>query len=281
MATNFSLPIPYRLKAVRIGLQATWLALGALIAYPFLPQAPAVNVVPFLVLVGVAGAGAALIQLLPWRSLFEKGLGLRFQYAWSVFDILLISALIAVSGGGASALVLLYVLTSVFFATSYSPTVQFVMLMITYVSYVTAVGLTGWEGDTATLVMRLIILGVITTMTSFLSGELAAQRQELNKEIEDRIMVEERLEAARELQDQAIQLNDEVVQGLSVAKMALEMGNEDLSRRALASTLESAKGIVGDLLEEAEADGRLEPGQLVHRHREIEPAPEAEPEKIS
>lgn len=50
----------------------------------------------------------------------------------------------------------------------------------------------------------------------------------------------------------ALQINDNIVQGLTVAKYAVEMGRLDLASEALHSTLASAKHIVRDLLSEDE-----------------------------
>lgn len=75
------------------------------------------------------------------------------------------------------------------------------------------------------------------------------------------------LTAARERQaalarKQALDLNDEVVQGLAVAKLALESNDHETGLRAVAATLERAKAIVGRLLDEREQQGPLEPGDL-------------------
>ena len=57
---------------------------------------------------------------------------------------------------------------------------------------------------------------------------------------------------------QALQINDNLVQGLTVAKYALEMGRLDLAGEAVTSTLEAARSIVGDLLVDTEiTDGGL------------------------
>lgn len=246
------LPIDYRLKTVRIGVQATFLAVGVLFAYPFLPGGPRSDLFAYFVLTGVAGAGGILISLLPWERLFRTRWGMRCQYTWSLLDIALITGLIAVTGGASSHLFLLYVLTTVFFATSYRPSVQFWLLMVTYVAYGAAIFATGIEGQLAHVVVQMIVLGVITTMTSFLSRELITQGQRLKKETEDRLRVEEHLEAARERQVQALQLNDEIVQGLSVAKMAMDLGDTKTGQEAVAKTLKAAKGIVSDLLDEGD-----------------------------
>lgn len=60
---------------------------------------------------------------------------------------------------------------------------------------------------------------------------------------------------------QALQINDNIVQGITVAKYAVEMGRLDLAREALDSTLNGAKEIVRDLLSE-NPEG-IEAGALV------------------
>lgn len=74
---------------------------------------------------------------------------------------------------------------------------------------------------------------------------------------------ERQLELARRFQAQAVQLNDDVVQGLIVAKLALEHGDADLADAAVERTLESARAIVADLLESAMPAEGYAPGDLV------------------
>ena len=74
---------------------------------------------------------------------------------------------------------------------------------------------------------------------------------------------------------QALQINDNLVQGITVAKYAIEMGRLDMAREALESTLKSAQAIVGELLEET---GSLTGGSLVRTEAAVvgrppEPSP--------
>jgi hypothetical protein len=62
---------------------------------------------------------------------------------------------------------------------------------------------------------------------------------------------------------QALQINDNVVQGLAVAKYAFELGDSEKGMQALSDTLESAKGIITDLLKEVDPEQTLAPGMLV------------------
>ena len=60
---------------------------------------------------------------------------------------------------------------------------------------------------------------------------------------------------------QAVEINDNIVQGLTVAKYAMDTGRDDQSRRAVEEALRNAQDIISGLLDEAE-DGRIEPGRL-------------------
>ena len=73
---------------------------------------------------------------------------------------------------------------------------------------------------------------------------------------------ERQLEAARLSQRQALELNDAIVQGLAVAKYALELELDDRAEEALAETLRKARGIVSGLLDEAAAEG-VEPAEFL------------------
>lgn len=63
---------------------------------------------------------------------------------------------------------------------------------------------------------------------------------------------------------QAVELNDDVVQGLVVARMAVEIGDLERAAEAIDRTLDAARSIVAELLA---AGGAAEPGSLVRRRR--------------
>lgn len=77
-------------------------------------------------------------------------------------------------------------------------------------------------------------------------------------DITDRRLAEEALVAARVARHQARELNDNVVQGIVLAKYALERGDVATARAMVDSTLAEARRMIDDLLGEAE----VEPGQL-------------------
>lgn len=173
-----SLLLPYRLRTVRIGVQATFLVLAAIAAAPLLPMHAPIRTVPFLVIVVVAALGAAGIALLRWRELFARGSGMPLMYVWSVLDILLITALVAVSGGPRSPFFWLYTLTTFFMASSYPPRSQLALLGFTYACYLGLLTSAGAPIQAGDVLVRFAILGVLTFMASFLFGELTRQMQD-------------------------------------------------------------------------------------------------------
>jgi hypothetical protein len=70
------------------------------------------------------------------------------------------------------------------------------------------------------------------------------------------------VETARLRLEQAMELNDDVIQGLALALLAHDVGDADEVRRALHATMARVREIIHELL----AQGRgatLEPGDLV------------------
>ena len=71
------------------------------------------------------------------------------------------------------------------------------------------------------------------------------------------------IQEVRARERQAFEINDNLVQGLSVAKYSLEMGQEDRGRRAVNESLREARKMTTDLLGESGApDDQGRPGEL-------------------
>src|SRR5688500_3909802 len=103
--------VPYRRRAVRIGVQATWLAVAGLLLSLVVEDGGALQTTPCLICLGVTVAGAALVSVLPWETMLRSSVGVWSLYAWSVLDILLITVLIGFTGGSSSELFVVYFLT--------------------------------------------------------------------------------------------------------------------------------------------------------------------------
>lgn len=61
---------------------------------------------------------------------------------------------------------------------------------------------------------------------------------------------------------QAVEINDSIVQGLTVAKYAMETGRDEQSREAVEETLRKARVLISELLGEAGTGNELRPGDL-------------------
>ncbi|MGH2747223.1 MAG: hypothetical protein ACRDKB_04805 [Actinomycetota bacterium] len=250
MATSPFKLIPYLLRTVDVGVRATFITLAALALLLVLPRDLEVEVVPYVIVLVIAAVGVIGITLLPWQRLFDQGTGMKVLYLWSAFDIVLITLLISMTGGPSSPLFLLYALTTVFFAASYPPRAQLFLLLFTYACYILAVSVDHRPADVAVVVTLLGILGVITFISSFLSRELLRSE-----------MTIVRLEEAERRHDQAIEINDNIVQGLVVAKYALETDDPERARAAVQRTLEAASELVSDLA--GDRFRSIDPGDLV------------------
>jgi signal transduction histidine kinase len=169
----------FRVRAVRIGVLATALAIAALAVLPFVGGEPEIDTGPYAVLLVAGTIGAALVAVLPWSRLLQTGAGNYLFYLWSAFDILLIALAAAASGGGRSPAVLLYFATTLFFVSSYPRLGQAVLLVLTYAAWIAMLAATGESPGGGMLVLQFASLGVVAFLGSFLSGELVQQMQAL------------------------------------------------------------------------------------------------------
>jgi hypothetical protein len=69
-------------------------------------------------------------------------------------------------------------------------------------------------------------------------------------------------EDLKQRQAQALEINDEIVQGLTVAKLALETGHTDRSVMAMEATLVAAQEIISSLLGDEGEENRFGAGHL-------------------
>jgi hypothetical protein len=242
--------IPYLLRTVNVGVRATYLTLAILAGFLLVPGRPSVNVAAYVTVLAVGTAGAIGVSLLPWEKLFESGRGMLFLYMWSALDIVLITILVAITGGADSFLFLLYALTTVFFAASYPPMGQLVLLVFTWACYLGAIAVSDDPANAATVATRLGLLLTIAFIAHFLSRELARSEDLIHRYQQNELR-----------HRQALEINDSIVQGLVVAKFALEKGEHSQGKQAVERTLTAAGKLVSDLIGDS-AEG-VEPGDLV------------------
>jgi diguanylate cyclase (GGDEF)-like protein/PAS domain S-box-containing protein len=215
--------VSYRLRTVAIGVDATFLAIAALLAYALLSKAGQVDGAVFWPSAAVALASAIAIRwCIPWSRWVLGRKGELAFYAWSIGDIVLVCVAIVATGGSRSEMFLLFPMPITFFAISYPRRGQIALLAFSEVAYVTTLALSGWDVGAAVLVFRLTILAVIAYMASFVAGELsramldhAAARAESERRAElltiaaeEQRAVEDRLVAIMQNSDDIIMVLD-------------------------------------------------------------------------
>jgi signal transduction histidine kinase len=166
--------VTFLLRTVRVTVWSTFLVVAALAVSLMLPGTgpnPA-ELALLLVVAASTGLGAALV---PWDDLLGRGRGMILFYGWNTTYILMISAGVAVNGGGSSPIVLLYGLTTVFGAMAYPVRVQIVFLGYTLASYLAALKLAGWGITPSRAFLQITALGALAFLAGFLSRELTRQ----------------------------------------------------------------------------------------------------------
>ena len=171
-ATLSSALTEYRVRTVRIGVIATVFVMVALFAYVIHPGQDEVQRTPSLVVMGIGLLGAFVVSALPWRRLFERGIGMSFMYAWSILDIILVTLLISFAGDSHMEVFFLYAFTTIFFAASYPLRSQVALMAFTFACYLTVMAFQGWPIETPDMFARLGLLLVLAYMATFLAREL-------------------------------------------------------------------------------------------------------------
>ena len=158
-------------RAVDVALTATFLTVAVLLIYPSLDEEVVTNATLYWVTLAAALGGAVGIGALPWNDILERPWRFRVLALWSALDIVLVTLLLASTGGAKSPMFIIYVLTTVFFAASYPGGAQFALLGFTYGCYL-LVSLPAAGSDAGAIFIRAAILGITTYMVNFLSKRL-------------------------------------------------------------------------------------------------------------
>ena len=201
MAPNGDFLTSFHLRAVKIGVQTTLIAVVAAILFAILPGSSVTDPWPFTGMLVAAATGAFVVARLPWQRAFEAGKAMTFFYTWSVFNIVIVTAAISVTGGGRSHLYVFYALTTIYFGVVCPPLAQLGLLALTVIGYLTVIASTGWEISASQLVLRLTYMGTLAFLASFLARELkqniAAHRHlalyDSLTSLPNRILVQDRL----------------------------------------------------------------------------------------
>lgn len=162
-------PLPIEFRTLRVGMRVTLLAPLAAAAMFVLAARTRVDLGGWgLALTGLAVA-AALATLLPWDRLLPTRTGMNLLAVWAVTALGVVTVGVWATGGARSPLVLLYALTTVFFAVAFPPRGQVALLAMTLVGY----GLALRAADQGPL--PLVVLSVLTFLAGFLVQEIRVQ----------------------------------------------------------------------------------------------------------
>lgn len=263
-----------RARGVRVGVLVTFVVLITLVIYRQLPGHAPLPTAAFVPLTTAGAFGAVGVAVLPWRRLLEGRWGEVLFFIWSLLDIALISALVGISGAGDSPLWAIYLLTTVFFASSYPWRAQLVLLALTGAAYSVTVHVAGSGTSAASLFFRLLVLLTVWMLAAFLSRELqqsmaeheaaraesAGRAEALLRSLEAledahvRLVQQERMAAVGET---AATVAHELRNPLAVVNNVIylvgeRVGEDEQLRRHLDTALReigTAARVVGDLLE--------------------------------
>ena len=162
--------LPLQLHALSIGMRTILLVPLLSAAVLVVARRTDVEMGPLFGLVFVAVAVCAgLATLLPYERLFRTRWGMPVVFAWSVVNLALIAIGIWATGGSGSPLVLLYALTTLFFAVAFTPRTQVVFFVISVASYWAALGASRLNP------VNLAVLGVLAFLANLLVGQLKSQ----------------------------------------------------------------------------------------------------------
>lgn len=166
-------------RAVRVGVTLQALVMLALVVYA-LVGAPVERVGLFWGAVGAGVAVNVVVPLIPWREVAARGWKQPALVVWSLSAIALIGILVLSTGGSHSPLLVLFMLTTAFYAVFYEPDRQGPLLAVTVVVLVgasMAVPPVGWG---QVLIAALSVVGlhlIIRLLSTSLADEQALRRQ--------------------------------------------------------------------------------------------------------
>ncbi len=155
---------------MRLGAYNTAGASVVLTAYEFLADPRPMQLWVYAVVLAVVAVVLGSV-FAGYRHLVDRRRALGALYAWTIIDVLLVGATVALSGGGRSSLYLMYGLTSVFAVSYYPRRSQVLLGALTLASYAGALAVDGWNVSPATLTVRVSVIALVAVMGGFIAAE--------------------------------------------------------------------------------------------------------------
>jgi diguanylate cyclase (GGDEF)-like protein/PAS domain S-box-containing protein len=163
-------------RAVDASILSSVAIIGLVVLYALVPGHYSLALAPLLVLAGIGGLIVVIGARLPWSDLIKTRLSVPVFFAWSLIDIALVSAAIALSGGSHSPLFLIYLVMCIFFAAVANPgAIRLILTVAVMGAYVITLAAVGWHIGTALILMRLGIILVTAVAAHYMSAALTRE----------------------------------------------------------------------------------------------------------
>jgi diguanylate cyclase (GGDEF)-like protein/PAS domain S-box-containing protein len=162
-----------RMRAIAASMLSSIAVIALVVIYALVPGHYPLSAAPYFSLVGAGALALAVSALLPWRRFVRRQRLVPLLVVWSIADIGIVSAGIAVSGGSHSDLYLLYLAMCVFIAgASYPHWVRVAIDLLLMTAYVVTLAADGWHIGTGSIILRLGIIAITATGANALSSAL-------------------------------------------------------------------------------------------------------------
>jgi diguanylate cyclase (GGDEF)-like protein/PAS domain S-box-containing protein len=157
-------------RAIRASIASSIAIIALVIVYGLAPGHYPLAATPYFALVGVGVLVVFMGARLPWRDLVHTRYLVPFVVTWSVVDIALVSACIAVSGGSHSDLYLIFLVMGMFrVGVPYPRVARIVLTMLLLIAYASTLAIVGWHIGTAAVLLRLGMIAITAGAADIMS----------------------------------------------------------------------------------------------------------------
>jgi diguanylate cyclase (GGDEF)-like protein/PAS domain S-box-containing protein len=179
-------------RAVRASIASSLAVIALVIVYGLAPGHYPLAAAPYFALAGVGVFVVLTGARLPWRDLVHTRSFVPFVFTWSVVDIALVSACIAISGGSHSDLYLIFLVMGMFrLGVPYPRVARIVLTMLLLIAYASTLAVVGWHIGTAAVLLRLGMIAITAGAADIMS---IAFTRELH--VRNRVNLESELQTA-------------------------------------------------------------------------------------
>jgi diguanylate cyclase (GGDEF)-like protein/PAS domain S-box-containing protein len=157
-------------RAVRASIASSLAVIALVVVYGLAPGHYPLAPAPYFALAGVGALVVLTGARLPWRALVPSQSFIPFVFTWSVVDVALVSACIAVSGGSHSDLYLIFLVMGMFkVGVPYPRMTRIILTTLLLIAYAITLAVVGWHIGTATVILRLGMIAITAGAADIMS----------------------------------------------------------------------------------------------------------------